>query len=172
MPHPAIHTQKRPPGAGTGPTPQTIPWKKGGGSPASSRFLFSSYRSSGRSFPDPGIHDSIKNAGRQVPGSCQYRRDHCDPQKKGHVVSQSGCHCRLAQSRIGNTCSTRTEPPMISLMDANCKVMAGISTFRRPWQEDDGRFRLLSGPGKQHKVAFQDADHFFPGMEGPLRRSP
>lgn len=23
---------------------------------------------------------------------------------------------------------------MISLMDANCKVMAGISTFRRPWR--------------------------------------
>ena len=32
-----------------------------------------------------------------------------------------------------NTCSTSTDPPNISDMDANCNVSAGSARLRRPW---------------------------------------
>ncbi len=32
-----------------------------------------------------------------------------------------------------NTCSTSTDPPKISEMDANCSVSAGSARLRSPW---------------------------------------
>ncbi len=56
---------------------------------------------------------------------------------------------------------------MISLIEANCKVMAGRATFRSSVAQDDGLPEgLPTGPGEQHVVRLHHVHHFLPGVEG------
>ena len=95
----------------------------------------------GRPLAHSGIDDPVEHVRHQIAGKHDGSRRKRDAHQKGRVAAEARRDGSLPEPGYENTCSTRTEPPMISLTWAHSRVSAGRARLRSPWRTtmDQGR---------------------------------